>query len=142
MDSAWSLIIGDFTLIDVERTDEILPDERFKSTKDLQRYNVGVKVNSAGNFYLTWLIYDVSYLSCVLQDTTMEYTLAKELGRPMESLSMAFKQTEKFLDFMEEKELEERASWGIGKIIPCVVPELKRRLDLQKTALLSNESSR
>lgn len=137
MKSAWSLAVGDFALIDVEGTDDVVPNDRFKSVEYLENLDVGVKINSVGKYYLNRLVFDLAYLACVLQDTTMDYELARSLGSTQTSLKIAFAQTEIFLEFIEKKELEERARWTISDIIRPKVPQLKKRIHRQKRKLLA-----
>ena len=133
---AWSLVTGSFPLLEVEGTDDILPNDSFRNVEDLEEADVGIKISSAGQYYLSWLMYDISYLGCVLQDTLLDRALASELGKPQDSHAIVFEQVGKFLEFLEIKEVEERIAWKIDDSIPLLVPQLKKRVEYRKGELL------
>lgn len=133
---AWSLMTGNFPLLEVEGTDDILPNDRFRNVEDLEEMDVEVSISLSGRYYLSYLMFDISYLGCVLQDTLLDYELAKSLGKPQDSLKSVFDQVEKFLGFLAKREIEERIAWQIDGSIPLIIPEVVERVERQKKALM------
>jgi len=133
---AWSLMTGNFPLLEVEGTDDILPNDRFRNVEDLEEADVEVSINPAGDYYLSYLMFDIAYLGCVLQDTLLDYDLAKNLGKPQYSLTLLLEQVEIFLGFLAKREVEERIAWRIDGSVPLVIPEVVKRVEYQKRALL------
>jgi len=131
--SAWSLMTGEFALAELEDKDERLPDDTYRGLDDIKQSD-NVRVTSAGAYYLEWLIYDIGYLQCVLQDTVMPDLLANELSQTPSGLYEVVQQVERFIVFLSAEEDKERAQWGRMEI-EAFAPKFKLRLDRQRAAI-------
>ena len=141
MIEVWNLLCGELALLDVEGTDDTVPNDMFRNMEDLE-YDIGIRMSPAGEYYLSWLMYDIAYLQCVLQDTVMDAKLAEDLGKEQTSAEETVRQVEKYISFLETKETEERISWGLPREMRRFKSELRRRFELQKRAMISEEKKR
>jgi hypothetical protein len=130
---AWDLMIGDFALVEVEGVDDVLPDETYRHIEEMPS-DAAVRLSSAGRYYLLWLVFDISYLQCILEDTLMDAHLAVELSQSRTSKQAVAKHVEKFLDFLEQRETAERSAWASCGV-PPLVPRLRERFEFQRQSL-------
>jgi hypothetical protein len=72
--AAWNMLIGEYALVEIEDKDERVPDDQYRRLSDIGD-DTEVTLSSAGAYYLGWLMFDINYLECVLQDTPMEKEL-------------------------------------------------------------------
>jgi hypothetical protein len=135
----WDIMTGDFPLVELEGSDETLPDDKYGHMEDLQE-DIGLRLSPAGAYYLRWLLHDVSYLECVLQDTLMDVELAQKLGTESPKLPEMLAKVEQFVRFLIQHENMERAGWRVDSIVRPIMPVVQQRVKLQAQAMIARSS--
>ena len=131
------MIRSHFAFVEVEGYEDGIPEEyRFVDVLAGNR----IRLSCAGEYHFSWLAYDVTYLDCVMQDTWMDVSVARQLARlrrqtPLK-LSGAFERVDIFLDYLEREEKIERAAWHSALRIPEFVQKIRDRINAQRKALL------
>ena len=137
-EEVWNMLTEEYAYVEVEGFEDGLPDV-FHYIDDLPA-NCKVRISPSGKYYMEWLVHDISYLDCIMQDTLMDTRLAQELASMRTSdpfgVVPTFDRVYKFLDYLKQQETIEQSSFGRCESISPVVEEIWRRVDLQKTSLI------
>ncbi len=136
----WEMMVGEFALVDVFDTDDVLPDNEYTSFGDITD-ETEVGLSGTGTYYLDYLVYDATYLENILQDTPLPAHVADRLARPPSSGIDSVRQIDVFLEFLERREVQERATWPGSRSLPPLIPEFKRRFDRQRGNILGSRGS-
>jgi hypothetical protein len=135
-----ALLVGELALLEIEGSDDTVPNDRFKHIEDVTD-EIGIKLSSAGEYYLDWLIFDFAYLQCILQDTLLPLELARDIGKAQISVEEATRQVNAFIDFLDSREVEERIEWR-PRSLQKIIPKILKRLELQKKTLLAHNCTK
>jgi hypothetical protein len=120
-----------FPLVECETIEPPIPDDVTRRYSDIPPDSM-VRLTSAGRYYTEWLVADVSYIECVIEDTLLPSDIAQRLVTAVSRELKVYDYVDIFLDFLEEKETEECLKWRYKGTCRPFVHELRRRLREQE----------